>query len=349
MTPSYSKLLCVRALFPDAFKMSAATKQQPPAIPPRPSRSQDRDSMPKIPPRPFNRRIDRSLSPNPDRFAPSPLNESPFQSKSSNARRLGTGQYGDPIDRPQSVELPSVGEEGREYELLTDELHTPREQSFSPEQTHTVGQDLKLHAPKPSLPAQSAKQRVMTVTRTDSDKAASFGIGRPSSEEQRGPSSNHSLRKKASTISQRSTPESHVEDEQGIPEIGQQVPMYPDAGDVQAPSPAPPTSGMPEGRRSKNHTRRTSGHGGLPPGSYGLHGHGLVPQDRLEKAYFEKNPHLLKREFTPHHHDRPYDFSMSSEDLNNIVRDTASQGPGYGEIQWPNDPLSSTLTFRSIR
>lgn len=325
--------------------MSAATSQQRPSIPPRPSRSQDKDTLPRIPPRPVNRRIERSLSPNPDRFAPSPLNESPFPSKSSNLLSvLGPNHNGDPIDRPQSVEMPSVGEEGREYELMNESMN----ESASPERTRTVGKDLKLHAPKPSLPAQSAKQRVMTVTRTDSDKAASFGIGKPSSEEHPSSSSNRSLKKKASTISQQSATESLIEDEQGIPEIGQQVPMYPDAGDVQAPSPAPPTStGTEGGRRSRNHVRKTSALGGLPPGSYGLHGHGVAPQDKLEKAYFDKHPHLLSRERTPHHHDRPNDFSMSSEDLNKIVRETASHGPGLGEIQRPTiSSLTNMLTFK---
>lgn len=238
--------------------------------------------------------------------------------------------------------MPSVGEEGKEYELL-NERASP--ESASPERTRTVGPDLKLHAPKPSLPAQSAKQRVMTVTRTDSDKAASFGIGRPSSEEHHPASSSLSMKRKGSTTSQVSATESIIEDEHGIPEIGQQVPMYPDAGDVQAPSPAPPqTSAVPEGgRRSRNHTRKTSSHGGLPPGSYGLHGHGVAPQDKLEKAYFDKHPDLLKRERTPHHHDRPYDFSMSSEDLNKIVHDTASHGPGFGETRLPTTPLLVSL------
>ncbi|KAB5566533.1 altered inheritance of mitochondria protein 21 [Coniochaeta sp. 2T2.1] len=209
--------------------------------------------------------------------------------------------------------------------------------SSSPEQTRTVGDDVKIHAPKPSLPAQSAKQRVMTVTRTDSDKAASFGIGKPSSDDAHGPSSNRSLKKKASTISQLSTTESHADDEHGIPEIGQQVPMFPNAGDVQAPSPAPGSSGFSESR-DKNHKRRTSSRGTLPPGSYGLHGHGLQPLDKLEKQYFQKHPDLLKREHTPHHYDRPYDFSMSSEDLNKIVRETASHGSGIAVKNYAGTP-----------
>jgi len=277
-----------------------------------------------VPPRPANRKIERSLSPNHDRFAPSPLNES-LLSKSPRASHLGANGH-EHIDRSKSVELPSVGQEGIEYASLAEDLSPPSDRANSPEHTRTVGEDIKLHAPKPSLPAVSAKQRVMTVTRTDSDRAASFGIGRPSSNDESTPvPSNRSLKKKASTTSQLSN-NTEIDDEQGIPEIGQQVPMYPNAGDVQAPSPAPSSVEV-----KKHHARKLSSRGNLPPGSYGLHGHGVVPQDKLEKAYYEKHPDLLKKEHTPHHHDRANDFSMSKEDLNKIVRDTASRGAGLGE------------------
>ncbi|KAK4190777.1 altered inheritance of mitochondria protein 21 [Podospora australis] len=312
--------------------MSAQTAQQPPVIPPRPSRSQEKTSIPMVPPRPA-RRFQRSISPNPDRFAPSPLNESPLHKSSSSSLHPGgrNGHIGDHIPRSTSVDLPSLGEEGQEYAGLAQELSSSREEeASSPEHTRTVGEDLKLHAPKPSLPAASAKQRVMAVTRTDSDRAASFGIGRPSSNDDSTHvlPSNRSLKKKASTTSQLSTTKSDVEDEHGIPEIGLQVPMYKNAGDVQAPSPAP------SGPEGKHHKRRTSG----PPGSYGLHGHGFVPQDKLQKAYYEKHPELLKKEHTPHHYDRAQDFSMSSEDLNKIVRETVSRGSGLAVKNYPGTP-----------
>ncbi|KAK3349973.1 altered inheritance of mitochondria protein 21 [Lasiosphaeria hispida] len=315
--------------------MSATATQQPPSVPPRPSRSQEKASIPMIPPRPINRRIERSMSPGSDRFAPSPLNENPLSSKK---RANGNGYYGD-IDRSKSVELPSVvGQEGMEYASLAEDLSSSREQTNSPEHTRTVGDDVKLHAPKPSLPAVSAKQRVMTITRTDSDRAASFGIGRPSSNDE--PTtvlpSNRSLKKKASTTSQLSNTESHVDDEHGIPEIGQQVPMYPNAGDVQAPSPAPSSTNG-DGPKSKHHARKGSARG-IPPGSYGLHGHGVVPLDKLDKAYYEKRPDLLKKEITSHHHDRPNDFSMSGDDLNKIVRDTASRGSGLAVKNYAGTP-----------
>lgn len=283
-----------------------------------------------VPPRPAHRKIERSLSPNHDRFAPSPLNESLLSKSPRSSVFASNGHHGEHTDRSRSVELPSVGQEGMEYASLAEDLSSSSEHASSPEQTRTVGEDLKLHAPKPSLPAVSAKQRVMAVTRTDSDRAASFGIGRPSSNDDSAAAlpSNRSLKKKASTASQLSNTESHIDDEHGIPEIGQQVPMYPNAGDVQAPSPAPSAT---EGK--KHHTRKTSSRGNLPPGSYGLHGHGVVPQDKLEKAYYEKHPDLLKKEITPHHHDRANDFSLSKEDLNKIVRETASRGSGLGEFK----------------
>ncbi|KAK0707488.1 altered inheritance of mitochondria protein 21 [Lasiosphaeris hirsuta] len=315
--------------------MSATATQQPPSVPPRPSRHTEKASMPMIPPRPINRRIERSMSPGADRFAPSPLNENPLSSKK---RVNGNGYYGD-VDRSKSVELPSVvGQEGMEYASLAEDLSLSREQTNSPEHTRTVGDDVKLHAPKPSLPAVSAKQRVMTVTRTDSDRAASFGIGRPSSNDESTTvlPSNRSLKKKASTTSQLSNTESHVDDEHGIPEIGQQVPMYPNAGDVQAPSPAPSSTNG-DGPKSKHHARKGSARG-IPPGSYGLHGHGVGPLDKLDKAYYEKRPDLLKKEITSHHHDRPNDFSMSGDDLNKIVRDTASRGSGLAVKNYAGTP-----------
>jgi hypothetical protein len=321
--------------------------QSTPAIPPRPTRTQERakgSSPPTIPPRPAaNRKFNRSISPNPDRFAPSPLNDGPILPKTPTTPRhgstLGTAQFGHELERSTSVDLPGPGEEGAEYAAAIEEIRPEssgrsRRSSTSPEQTRTVGEDIKLHAPKPTMPSQSAKQRVAAVTRTDSDKAAAFGIGRPSSTEVA--VSNRSLKKKASTTSQLSQADSQVEEEQGIPEIGQQVPMYPNAGDVQAPSPGP-ASWAAEGGKSPRHVRKLSSRGfnELPPGSYGLHGHGVTSTDKLGKAYYEKHPELLHKEHYHYLHDRPNDYSLSSDDLNKIVRDTASRGAGLGKQVTP--------------
>lgn len=252
-----------------------------------------------------------------------------------------TGLVADPVERSSStsLDLPTIGQEGQEYEVITDELSLSadtRRRSYgsSPEHTRTVGEDVKLFAPKPTMPAQSAKQRVAAVTRTDSDRAAAFGIGKPSSEDPTTANSTRSLKKKASTTSELSQSSHAADNEHGIPEIGVQVPMYPNAGDVQAPSPAPASfNGDGAAKTGRNHTRRTSARGGFeaaPPGSYGLHGHGIDPTHKLEKAYYEKRPDLKKQELHNHLHDRINDFSRSSEELNKIVRDTASLGAGSG-------------------
>ncbi|KAI0147325.1 altered inheritance of mitochondria protein 21 [Xylariaceae sp. FL1272] len=324
--------------------MSTATMQSAPVVPPRPTRSQDKsneNSMPAIPPRP-TKRFNRSVSPNPDRFAPSPLNESPFNPK---AKRLSQSFLGEELERSTSVELPGVGQEGQEYAAAIEGLSPPADDDrgapSSPEQTRSVGEDVQLHAPKPTVPAISAKQRVAAVTRTDSDRAATFGIGiaRPSSEEPL--HSGRSLKKKASTLSQLSH-QSEQDDEQGIPEIGQRVPMLAYAGDVQAPSPAPPRAQSVDSTKSgRHHTRRSSSRTGfteLPPGSYGLHGHGVESTDKLEKAYYEKHPEKYHKEHYNHLRDRDHDYSMSSENLNKIVRDTASRGAGSGTSGYIGTP-----------
>ena len=301
--------------------------QQTPVVPPRPSRATDKDAspaMPKIPPRPVNKRLDRSVSPNPDRFAPSPLN-SGIAPRDPKAARL-SAHYAhkehaeDPIERSGSVPMPSVGEEGVEYSAVANELE--HERATSPEQTRTIGEDLKLHAPKPSLPAVSAKQQVMAVTRTDSDRAASFGIGRPTSDAGERSGSRNSFSQKKRPSSTLSTYSDHqTEDEHGIPEIGQRVPMNPHLGDVQAPSPGP---GAESNGNKKHHSRKHSATR-LPPGSYGLHGHGMTPQDKLDKAYYQKHPEALEREKHTPLHDRQNDYAMSSSDLNKLVRDTANR------------------------
>lgn len=304
--------------------------QQTPAVPPRPSRSTEKDisagPIPKVPPRPVNKRLERSASPSSGRFAPSPLNEGivPKTSKGYLSAYDSDNGNEDPIERSGSVAMPSVGEEGAEYGALTEELEheqVAKSRSASPEQTRHVGDDLKLHAPKPSLPAVSAKQRVMAVTRTDSDKAASYGIGRPSDD--RAVSRDGVKKRPSSILSSTSDLGHHTDDEHGIPEIGRRVPMNPNLGDVQAPSPAPGSEG---GRRHhRKHSSRS-----LPPGSYGLHGHGVAPQDKLEKAYYEKHPELREKEHHTPIHDRQNDYAMSSSDLNKLVRDTASRAVGMG-------------------
>lgn len=302
---------------------------QQPVVPPRPSKSPAKDLLatspsPLVPPRPVNKRVDRSKSPNPDRFAQSPFTDGVIAVSPLGAQFSPSDSNGGSTEAAhhhETVPMPSVGEEGLEYSIITSELQG--EGTESAEQTRTVAQDLKLHAPKPSLPASSAKERVMNVTRTDSDKAASFGIGKPAHLEGRSTSRN-GLRKKSSTSFSTTSEQDHqIDDEHGIPEIGQRVPMNPHLGDVQAPSPAPA-----EG--NGNHHSRKHSSRGLPPGSYGMHGHGVESQDELDKAYYKKHPELLQREHHTPLHDRQNDFAMSSSDLNKLVRDTANRRSGIG-------------------
>lgn len=218
--------------------------------------------------------------------------------------------------------MPSVGEEGAEYGSLSEQAEQlSKRRSLSPEQTRTIGEDVKLHAPKPSLPAHSAKQQVQAVTRTDSDRAAQYGLGRPSSRpgslhEER-TSSRQGIKKKPS--SSFSTHSDAGDDDHSH---GQRVPMNPHLGEVQAPSPGP-GSDSPGRHHHRKHSSRS-----LPPGSYGLHGHGVHPQDKLEKAYYQKHPELLEKESHSALHDRSHDFAMSSTDLNKLVRETAHRNHG---------------------
>ncbi|PHH60463.1 hypothetical protein CDD81_1638 [Ophiocordyceps australis] len=319
-----------------------------PVVPPRPSRA-DKE-MPKIPPRPINKRLDRSMSPNRDRFAPSPINGGILPKDTKPASRLGQ-QYGqespiDPLDRSNSVSMPSVGEEGAEYSAVAEELNKEAEHhATSPKQMRTVSDDLKLHAPKPSLPASSAKKQVMTVTRTDSERAASFGIGRATSHhaDERAVSRNSVKKRPSSSFSAHS--DHQTDDEHGIPEIGQRVPMNPHLGDVQAPSPSPGPGCHGDGTK-KNHNRKLSARG-LPPGSYGLHGHGVSSQDKLDKAYYNKHPEALEREQHTPMLDRNNDFAMSSSDLNRLVRDTASRQAGLGTREFVATPTEEVAFHAS--
>jgi hypothetical protein len=229
----------------------------------------------------------------------------------------------DPIERSKSVELPAVaGEEGMEYDALAEAANSSRESTTSPTQTRTIDENLRIYAPKAERPASSAKERIMQVTRTDSERAASFGIGKPITEVPT--PSNRSMKKKASTTDGMSENEAE-DDEHGIPEIGQQIPLLPNAGDVQAPSPAPGSEAAKMGHKRKSSSR------GLPPGSYGLYGHGVAPQDKLNKEYYQKHPELLKAEHHPYQHDRLTNFSLSSDQLNRLVRDTETNGHGVGK------------------
>ena len=313
--------------------------------------------IPQVPPRPIGRHVDRPDSAARDSFAPSPLNDPPFLPKAGSGGSVYGSLGGNASSsntslpaRPPSVTLPSIGQEGSEYadivELGQEEPISKTISGTSETATSHVGSDLPLHAPKPSLSQSDQRARIQTVTRTDSDRAASVGVGRRASahidEPIRGLKSKSSASLRSPSVASTERPGSTQAEELGIPEIGVQVPMYPNAGDVQAPSPALPSSssGPPTGglyaERSRHHGRTRSGreifHG--PPGSYGLHGHGLNPTDKFEKAWYEKHPEALAQEgqYSPALSNIRGDYVLSSEDLNKLVQGTAKRGSGFGEI-----------------
>ena len=343
-----------------------------PQVPPRPARSQHQThaigtnlGAPEVPPRPAGRRSDRPQSPH-RASARSPLNDSPFPMKhnndggnfysSSSGNNASSSSLGLP-PRPPSVTLPSVGQEGNEYADIEgddDDTVLQKPPSGSPTTTRRVSNDLPLHAPKPSLSKSDARARISTVTRTDSSQAAAAGIGRSRSShgDDHEP---HSRSLKSKTSSSFRPPSSasterpasaQADAEQGIPHIGQFVPMYPNAGDVQAPSPSPYQQSHPtgigfhnDGTKTRHHGRTRSGREVFqpPPGSYGLHGHGTTSTDKFEKAWYDKHPDALVREeghYSPALSGGRNEWVLSSEDLNKLVRDTATRGSGFGKASY---------------
>ncbi|KAF2280148.1 uncharacterized protein EI97DRAFT_429906 [Westerdykella ornata] len=320
-----------------------------PTIPPRPSRSQNKSpsgtanmDVPKIPPRPAKRSVDRSISPHRDTFARSPLNDPTYlHNQDSRGSRLSV----ELPPRPPSVTLPELGQEGLEYASLEDLSRTlsKDEASAPPQQTKNIAGDLPLHAPKASVPSSTAKSRIQTVTRTDSSQAAAAGIGKLAPDE--GPEGTRS----GSSAGNRSRPASvyrgDEHEEHGIPEIGVQVPMYPNAGDVQAPTPSPyqqagssgvgPSNkgGLPAGR---HHGRTKSGREIFygPPGSYGLHGHGVIPNDEFEQQWYAKHPEELKLEqqgeYGRHIRQDRKEYHWVTDDLDKLVHSSAATGAGLG-------------------
>ena len=215
-----------------------------------------------------------------------------------------------------------------------------------------VGDDLKLHAPKPSLPKSSAKAQVKAVTRTNDQQAAAHGFGKastPTNDDFEASARSPGLRasRAPGSASQSSAPVSRrqsiiaIEEEQGPAELGMRVPINPNMGDVQAPSPAPLPGGgdyFPPGKK-RHHTRTKSGRDVfLPPGSYGLHGHGVQTHDKFDKDWYSKHPEQLVHEETiGHGHYSSIgsgrgEWALSSDDLNKIVRNTASRGAGFGRL-----------------
>lgn len=63
----------------------------------------------------------------------------------------------------------------------------------------------------------------------------------------------------------------------------------------------------------------------------GRFGHAIPHQnDHFERAYYEKHPELVKKEAGQYGEGRG-EWALSSDDLNKIVRNTASRGAGLGK------------------
>lgn len=175
---------------------------------------------------------------------------------------------------------------------------------------------------------------MQAVTRTDSRQAAAAGLGReasPAHEEQERSSRSLQSQTSGSRADSSTASSDRRHSVQLADEHGFRVPMYPNAGDVQAPSPSPYLDPGSQ-RQGRHHNRSRSGRdSSLPPGSYGLHGHGVQHTDKFEKAWYDKHPDEYVKEEgqygpgvgTP----RP-DWALSSDDLNKIVRGSAGSGMG---------------------
>lgn len=327
-----------------------------PVIPPRPQRAQPGPTavqqIPQVPARP-NRRTD----PSPARdMARSPLNDLPGTSANSGHAFYGTSNLSasDLPRRPPSVAaMPSIGDEGNEYasfDQLPPEAQL-KDESSSPE-TQTRHANVPMLAPTASVPLSTAKSRISAVTRTDSSQAAAAGIGKeeePDTLKRVTSREPHPLRNKTSfsrssqSLHSSGTPRPasvHSQDgfEHGIPVIGQTVPMYPNAGDVQAPSPAPGQSLFPAGvgffndGSTRAHQRRRSSRQEFgPPGSYGLHGHpGQQPGDQFEREWVAKHPDIAAREgYNIYGGLEPRPASaLTSEQLNRLVGESDDVGFG---------------------
>ena len=304
--------------------------------------------LPEIPPRPLHKRLDRSVSPG--NYPRSPLNE-PWSANLTHQRT--NEQATEPLPRRPSVQnLPSIGQEGMEYADIMDiqsnqQAPTTGLDADAVAQTRNIAHDLHLHAPKPSLPKASATAQIQAVTRTDSVQAVVHGLGKPSTplhdegEQLRQVRTRSSFSRPTSAAAGDRRSSVFGDEETGPAELGIRVPINPLLGDVQAPSPAPGLSPAHTGtngdKKRPSHSRaRQSREVFTPPGSYGLHGHGVAPENKFEKDWYAKHPEAAQIEDTHGH--GVYEsigsgrgaFAMSSDDLNKIVRDTASRGLGSG-------------------
>ena len=256
------------------------------------------------------------------------------------------------------------------YDQLPQEAHgVSSSAGDGSAQTRNVAAELPLHAPKASIPQSAATVRISTVTRTDSTQAAAAGIGkaRPDDDVHNHPSDSgaplgrvtsrtyddhlrrvsstepYASRASASASFGRSgsglqnrppSGQSSHEQHEGIPEFGMQVPLYKNAGDVQAPSQAPTqpqfTQGIGffnDGTSRAHHRKRSSRHEFGPPDSYGMHGHGRhEPTDQFERDWLAKHPNEAAKEgYGPYI--KPQS-ALTVEQLNKLVQENMDIGMG---------------------
>lgn len=328
-----------------------------PSVPPRPQRAQAGptavpQAIPNVPPRP-NRKTD----PSPAReMARSPLNDLPAQMSNDRSFYGQNNLSASDLPRRPSVQaLPLIGQEGNEYasfDQLPDDAHGIKDS------LQTRHADVPMLAPTASIPISTAKSRISAVTRTDSSQAVAVGLGKPKTEDteleratSRGEQyvsplkSKTSFNRSTTSLQAGTSPRppsvhSQAEFEHGIPVIGMTVPMYPNAGDVQAPSPQPTQAFFPagvgffnDGSQRAHNRRRSSRQEFGPPDSYGLHGHpGQEPGDQFEREWRAKHPDIAAKEgynvyggLTP----RPAS-ALTSDQLNRLVRE--GDDVGFGEF-----------------
>lgn len=363
---------------------SAAPKQDIPIIPPRPMRktdpSPDREAYTRSP---FN--VLPSTNGNGSRFPPP--SKAPTASTNNGLRRPPSINFPSEVGQEGS-EYTSYDQLPAEAHGVSKSTATadPTAAAAIEQETRNVSADIPLHQPKASVPLSTAKSRIATVTRTDSTQAAAAGIGkaRPDDDVHKTPGGGdvpgsplsrvtsrtyggealgrvpsaelHPLRAKASFNRSSSSlhngrPSSVHSDHhhEGIPEIGQQIPLYPNAGDVQAPTPGPGSSQhtpgigfFNDGSARAHHRKRSSRHEFGPPGSYGLHGHGTEPQDQFERAWLAKHPEAQKEGLSPYMH-RP-ESALSSEQLNKLVREDNDVGMGESPLRNSDEVLKRIHT-----
>ncbi|KAF2860311.1 hypothetical protein K470DRAFT_277040 [Piedraia hortae CBS 480.64] len=263
-----------------------------PPVPPRPSRpglEEPKQQIPQVPPRPS-----AASRPNPPEIHEVPPSDQSVLPVSAHYEpREGGG-----------VSLPSnAGEQG-----VGHNHYNSGEESARPPHTMSVSADVPLQQPTASHPQSTAKSRIAGVTRTDSAQAAAAGIGRSRPEDDSNETGGHEADPHPLQPRQ-SVDRPNYDHHEGIPEIGQQIPLFPNAGDVQAPSP-----GRQPGSRPNPYTSD----------SYGIRGRGSAKQNRFEKDWIAKHPEEAAKERSPYLL-RP-ESAMSSEQLNKLVSESSEYG-----------------------